>query len=94
MPNMMNMEHDRPVEWLHGLEHEGGAMGQLVQESGSLLIAAFRVARARCHTPQPTTAEVSSVAKELATRVGCFDVLPTRTSLAAECARHGLRVAA
>ena len=70
-------------------------MHRLVQESGSLTLAAWHLAKARCGTAAtdvPTTREVCTVARELAERTGYFDVFPSRTAIAAECARHGLSI--
>ncbi len=84
------METTEPVRWLTALERDPGALHRLVDESGSLALAAYRIARARCGTPSPR--EVANVAKELAVRVGLFDVLPSRSGLVAECVRAGVEL--
>jgi hypothetical protein len=81
------METTHPVHWLRSLEADPSAIGRLVEESGSLVLAAHRIARARCGTP--TAREVAAVAKELAVRVGYFDVLPSRGALAEACGIAG-----
>ena len=93
--------HELAMDWTHcperlsTLPHDDGAMHRLVQESGSLALAAWHLARVRCGTATrdaPTTREVCTVARELAERTGYFDVFPSRAAIATECARHGLSI--
>jgi hypothetical protein len=74
-------EETHPMEWLDNLERDEDGMTRLVEESGDLAIAAFRVARARNGGRTPTSRAIVDVARELAARTGYFDVLPTRRVL-------------
>jgi hypothetical protein len=75
-----------PMAWLISLEQSEAAYERLVEQSGSLARAAHRVASARCGRAAPTASQVASVARELAVRIGYFDIPPSRTALSAACA--------
>jgi hypothetical protein len=66
-------EVERPTEWLRRLEQDQELYEQLVLESGSFTVAAYRVARARCRVasipmPVPTARELQAAALEVARR--------------------------
>lgn len=89
------LEHHRPSEWLaHLLETRDGYLA-LLEDSGSLAHAAYRLARARCRTHSlptnlPTARELWAAAAELCELAG--HERPCRNALAQECERLGLRV--
>jgi len=94
---MREEERMRPLAWLHEIERHGAGLEQLFEESGSLAVSAWRVARARCAAAQggvPTTRQLYTVARELAARVGYFDAVLSEATLASECVRRGLPVSA
>jgi hypothetical protein len=84
-----------PIEWLNELTERNGYR-DLVAESGSLAIAAWKVAAARCRTFEvsthvPTSVELRAAASEIARRVG-LDAVPSGRSLATDCEARGLLV--
>jgi hypothetical protein len=79
-----------PTKWLDDLEREEDGMTRLVEECGDLVVAAFRVARARNAGRLPDPRAVTSVARELAARTGYFDVMPSRLATSAACTQAGL----
>ncbi len=79
-----------PMKWLDSLEQTRDGMSRLVEESGDLAIAAYRVARARNAGRIPTPRAVTNVARELAARTGYFDVMPSHLSLTHACQAAGL----
>jgi hypothetical protein len=88
-------EHERPSEWLRALREDRAGYVRLMRESGDLIVAAYRVAAARCraaHQPTnvPTVREVRAAAREVlgddATPI------PPALSVASECAHAGLVV--
>jgi len=93
--NRDTTERDRPFEWLRNL-HEGAAYGELLKDSGDLVVAAYRVARARCRAAAvachvPTLREVHAAVRELFDH-GHADDLPTLRRLEFDCERAGLVV--
>jgi hypothetical protein len=65
----------------------------LLEESGSLARAAWRLVRARCGPDMvPTREQLRTVSREIAARCGYDDVSPSLTTLLAECRRQGLAV--
>ena len=85
----------QPLEWLLTLS---GATGfeQLLDEAGSLAIAAWHLARARCLTREhatsvPSAMEVRGAAREIAGKIGRSDA-PSTTALVRECEAAGLLV--
>jgi len=89
-------EEERPTEWLRCLRENGGLYRQLLETTGSLALAAHRLALARCRiqpvpTTVPTQAELRVAAAEIARHVG----LITRSQvgeLVADCELAGLPV--
>jgi len=79
-----------PMKWLDDLEQDTDGMTRLVEESGDLAVAAFRVARARNSGRHPSHSEITSVARELAARTGYFDIMPSRLAMAQAAGAAGL----
>lgn len=84
------------TEWLLSLGHRD-AHRRLLEETGSLPAAAWKLARARCATAPmpsevPTVREVHGAAREIARRVGLGDEVPAGSVLASECEAMGLLV--
>ncbi len=100
---MVDAQQDRararagaPVEWLFSVVSEADGHRRLLEESGSLAIAAFRLALAKCRTSVvatnvPTTLELRGAAREIARRVGLGE-LPKLADLVSECEANGLLV--
>ncbi len=85
-----------PIEWLNGLAERDGYK-RLVDESGSLPVAAWRLAQAKCRvwevpTMVPTVAEVRAAARTIVRRAGMTYHIPTGAILASECESQGLLV--
>jgi hypothetical protein len=85
-----------PIEWLNELSEREDGYRDLVAESGSLAIAAWRVAAARCRTFEvathvPTSAELRAAASVIARRIG-LGVVPSGRSLVTDCEARGLLV--
>jgi len=86
-----------PIEWLLSLSQSPNGYQALVADAGSLAVAAYRVARARCltlqvATPVPTRSDVRAAAREIATRIGWSAPLPASSALAFDCEAAGLPV--
>jgi hypothetical protein len=89
-------ELERPTEWLRNLRENGALYRQLLETTGSLALAAHRLALARCRvqpvpTSVPTQAELRVAAAEIARHVG----LKTGSHVAelvADCETAGLTV--
>ena len=89
-------ELERPGEWLRAML-EGKRYGWLLDDAGSLAVAAYRVARARCRvqpmpTQIPTLAELCVAATSVAE--GCGLAAPSMALMLDECDRAGLLVIA
>lgn len=87
----------RPIEWLDQLTERPDGYRSLLNDAGDLLVAAWRLARARCQvlstsTSVPTGLEVKAAARELSERLGLGVTLPSSRALALECEAHGLMV--
>lgn len=85
-----------PIEWLFTVVADREGHRRLLDESGSMAIAAFRLAWARCKTAAtptdvPTTHELRGAAREIARRTG-LDRLPSLGDMVAECEAAGLLV--
>jgi hypothetical protein len=88
-------ETQRPGEWLHRLEEDHARYCTLLDESGSLAVAAYRIARARCRTRAaatviPTLHELRAAAGEIVRY--CHVEQPATAHLVEECRLHGLLV--
>lgn len=65
-----NQETERPHEWLRELRERKTGYAELLRESGDLVLAAYRLASARCRasalsTPVPTLREVHAATRAL-----------------------------
>ena len=85
-----------PIEWLFSVLADREGHRRLLDESGRMAIAAFRLARARCKTAAiptdvPTTHELRGAAREIARRTG-LDRVPSLGDMVAECEAAGLLV--
>ncbi|MEM9188313.1 MAG: hypothetical protein AAGF12_04015 [Myxococcota bacterium] len=86
-----------PIEWLRGLVEREAGYEELVERSGSLSVAAHRVASARCQTWStptvvPTGAELRAAALEIVRRVDLPTSVPTVQALRSDCEARGLLV--
>lgn len=84
------------TEWLLSLGQRD-AHRKLLEEAGSLPVAAWRLARARCVTAPnpsevPSVREVRGAAREIARRVGLTGDVPEGSMLARDCEALGLLV--
>ena len=85
-----------PLEWLNDVIQERDGLRRLLDEAGSLTLAAHRLAMAKCltfehSTAVPTGREVRAAATQIAKRVpGTF--VPETSSLIADCEALGLAV--
>lgn len=85
-----------PIEWLFSVLADREGHRRLLDESGSVAIAAFRLAWARCKTgvtptDVPTTHELRGAAREIARHTG-LPRLPNLGDMVAECEAAGLLV--
>lgn len=85
-------ENERPAEWLRRLDENDGH-AELVRESGSLAVAAYRLAVARRKTAavgggMPTVRELSVAAALIAARVPGVEA-SSPEHLASECEHSG-----
>jgi hypothetical protein len=86
-----------PIQWLSGLVERENGFQSLLDECGSLAVAAWRLARARGQTwaipsAVPTRMEVRAAALEIAARVGQRSPVPFAATLASDCEAAGLLV--
>lgn len=93
MPSIEKM----PNEWLLFWAAHRDAHQALLRETGSLVVAAWRLAWARCRTADlatavPSMSEVRGAAREIARRLGLEQGAPSATQIARECAAAGLLV--
>ena len=85
-----------PIEWLNELIQTRDGYRRLLENEGSLVAAAHRLARAKCEshrlsTSVPSRIEVRAAAREIARRVPGTTV-PGTASLVRDCERMGLSV--
>lgn len=85
-----------PLEWLNEVIRERDGMRRLLDEAGSLTVAAHRLAMAKCMTWEhstsvPTGREVRAAAVQIAKRVPGTNV-PETASLIADLEALGLAV--
>ena len=83
----------RPIEWLFSVLADREGHQRLLEESGSVAIAAFRLACARSKTASvpsdiPSTRELRGAAREIARRTG-LDRVPSLGDMVAECEASG-----
>lgn len=92
-------ERERPTEWLRKLDEDRAHYAELLHESDSFAIAAYRVARARLRVQPtgaariPTAAELRVAAAEICRRTGLTVTYPA-AQLAADCEAAGYPVIA
>lgn len=90
-------ETERPTELLRKLEERRITYTELVQDSGGLAVAAYRIARARCRagaltTMVPTLRELAAAATEVINNATITGFTPDAAILATECEQVGLQV--
>jgi hypothetical protein len=90
-------ERDRPCEWLRALTEGRRSYLWLVEDSNSVAIAAYRLARARCRTrpagiPLPTANELHAAARQIESATEGRAKLPALGLLLDECDLRGLPV--
>lgn len=94
---MSSFESDRPFEWLRAL-HEGAAGYAALLGEGGVLVAAYRVARARARAAAvacgvPTTREVRAAWTEIVRSMdGSGPHPPSVGQLGQDCTQAGLLV--
>jgi len=86
-----------PIQWLMELETHHNGYRTLLDETGSLAAAAYRLAEAWCQvrpvsTKVPTRVEVEAAAKRIADRAGWRGYVPNASMLALDCEAEGLLV--
>lgn len=93
-----NSEQERPFEWLRALRESASGYSELLHESGDPVVAAYRVATARCRssemaTPIPTLREVHAAARELLGLAGKRnDTTMSIARVRSDCEKAGLLV--
>ncbi|MGF1465301.1 MAG: hypothetical protein ACFCGT_04135 [Sandaracinaceae bacterium] len=85
-----------PIEWLIEITQHRDGFRRLLDESGGLAEAAYRLARAKCITQErstevPTRGEVRAAARLIADKTGRDDV-PRASVLFADLRAQGLLV--
>jgi hypothetical protein len=86
-------ELSSPRDWLRKLAEERDGYGRLVNESGGMARAAYRLARARCTVESdapPALDDLQAAARLLAARVGRGGTLPITSVLASDADTSGL----
>jgi len=91
-----NEELERPTEWLRRLAENRALYERLLKTAGSLSLAAYRLARARCRVQSvaaavPTIAEIRVAADEIARYTGLRTRCPV-SQLVSDCEAAGLVV--
>ena len=86
-----------PIQWLMDLEAHHDGYRTLLDETGSLAVAAHRLAKAWClvrpvSTRVPTRVEVEAAARRIVDRTGLNGFLPNASMLALDCEAEGLPV--
>ena len=85
-----------PAEWLLSLAQHGNGHLQLLDAAGSLAVAAWQIAQAKCRSAElasdvPSALELRGAAIEIARRCGLENV-PSACALRRDCALAGLLV--
>ena len=86
-----------PIQWLLDLESARNGYDSLLTQTGSLAVAAYLVARAKCQvrpvaSSVPTRLELGAAASRIASRVGLRGMIPSPSTLALDCEAAGLLV--
>jgi hypothetical protein len=87
----------KPNEWLLEITATKDGYQRLLEDAGSLAVAAWRLAVAKCQTQDvsthvPSGREVRAAARQILDRAGVTEPLPTTATLAFDCERVGLLV--
>ena len=90
-------ELERPGEWLRRLREEPQLYRLLLDDAGSLALAAHRIACARCKTSPtavsvPTGTELHAAAREIQKHVPSIGRVPHAEDLAGDCDAAGAPV--
>jgi hypothetical protein len=90
-------ETERPTEWLRSFQEDAALYFDLVTETGSLALAAYRLARARCRVQPvptfiPTATELMAAALDLSRRVAPGAKEPIPSLVLADCESAGYTV--
>lgn len=90
-------EIERPSEWLRRLREDPQCYHLLLEDAGSLALAAHRIACARCRTRPtamnvPTGSELHAAAREIQSYVASIDTVPPISDLAEDCESAGVPV--
>jgi len=90
-------ELERPGEWLRRLREEPQLYRLLLDDAGSLALAAHRIACARCRTGPtavnvPTGTEIHAAAREIQSHVPAIERVPRAIDLAGDCDAAGVPV--
>jgi len=88
-------EIERPSEWLRRLREGMAGYTDLLIDSGEPVVAAYRLAAAKCRasssaTTVPTLREVHAAACELFSLAAVETPVPSRAAIADECEYAGL----
>lgn len=97
MRRFKNDELERPSEWLRRLHEDPQLYRLLLEDAGSLALAAHRIACARCRTSPtaigvPTGTEVHAAAREIQQHVPAVGRVPPAVDLADDCDAAGAPV--
>lgn len=95
--NQNKEELERPGEWLRRLREDSELYGTLLDDAGSLALAAHRVASARCRigataVAVPNGTELYAAAREIQDHVSGVDLVPRAVDLAGDCNAQGVPV--
>src|SRR5258708_2246152 len=90
-------ERERPSEWLRALKESESGYDDLIRESGTVFVAAHRVASPRCRVSAvsvsvPTLREVQAAALEVLSAGEEPTPLPSPAVMIEECQHAGLEV--
>jgi hypothetical protein len=90
-------ETERPTEWLRRLQEDDSYYRVLLNDAGSLPVAAYRLARARCRVQSvpalvPTVTELMTAARDLWRRTGPTLPEPNLLLVLEECELQNLPV--
>ena len=80
------LELSNPRQWLANLTADAVGLSRLVQESGGVACAAYRLARARCSVEAgaaPQLQDLQAAAALISARLGRHSLLPISSSLPA-----------
>lgn len=92
-------EIERPTEWLRSLQEGRRQYRWLLEDAGSLALAAYRLSRARCRVQPvpsmiPTLGELCAAARFIRRETGTKAPVPCASLLLADCEAAGLEVIA